>query len=537
MKKNSPVNNTEHHFNENESLYSRTNTKGVITEVNNHFERISGFSHDELCGKAHNIVRHPDVPQAAFDDLWKDLQLGRPWRGIIKNWNKEGGFYWVDANVSPIRDKTRKITGFQSVRFKPNAEEIIAAAQAYQQINSGSKQLYIRHGRVFRKSLLKRLITDSRAQWLSIAALAAMPALLELVGQPSKTIAATCLVLSPALIGLIATQQQRTLKSITQWIGEILNTGNLKISRTQQGSAPRQLAELADRTTDLVRATRATIKGVEDISLRVACAANNSQTVVNDLLRASQTQSEAATSSAAAIEQMTQSISDVSAQTEQTKTSVDAAGLEARQARQESQQARCAINHLVESIQDTAEQIGILGQRSEEIENIVSLIKSIADQTNLLALNAAIEAARAGEHGRGFAVVADEVRGLSERTAKATFEISEMINVIRHDATQAVQAMAQSQEQAHSSMIQVQRVADTLSQISNSMEGAVDRVGQIAHATFEQKNVMDVLAKDIAHISSMADSNVGVAQQAKQTTDELTVLSTRLLDAAQQYQV
>jgi len=151
MKKNSPTTHHEYSFAENEILYSRTTPKGVILEVNDNFVPISGFSREELIGQAHNIVRHPDVPQEAFADLWKDLKQGRTWRSVLKNWRKDGGFYWVDANVSPVRGPNREIIGFQSVRFKPDAEEIAAAQDAIQRIQAGDKSLYFSHGRIVKK--------------------------------------------------------------------------------------------------------------------------------------------------------------------------------------------------------------------------------------------------------------------------------------------------------------------------------------------------------------------------------------------------
>src|SRR5512144_2489936 len=104
MRVNLPVINQEYILPANDVIVSRTDLKGRITYVNETFVHACGFTRDELIGKAHNIVRHPDMPAAAFADLWDTIKTGQPWSGLVKNRRKDGGFYWVHANVTPIVD-------------------------------------------------------------------------------------------------------------------------------------------------------------------------------------------------------------------------------------------------------------------------------------------------------------------------------------------------------------------------------------------------------------------------------------------------
>lgn len=116
-----------------DELVSTTNLAGVITYCNAAFCEIAGYQSEELIGQNHNIVRHPDMPKAAFADMWALLQQGKAWRGIVKNQTKNGGFYWVDAYVTPIYEN-QQIVGYQSVRVKPKRESVEAAARAYQEL-------------------------------------------------------------------------------------------------------------------------------------------------------------------------------------------------------------------------------------------------------------------------------------------------------------------------------------------------------------------------------------------------------------------
>jgi aerotaxis receptor len=146
MRKNFPVTNVETKVREDQYLISKTDTKGRITYANPAFVEISGFTREELIGKPHNLIRHPDMPPEAFKDLWDTLHAGKPWLGLVKNRRKDGGFYWVLANAAPIVEQGQ-VTGYASVRVKPTDEQIEEAEAFYQAINDGDAGGYtVKHG-------------------------------------------------------------------------------------------------------------------------------------------------------------------------------------------------------------------------------------------------------------------------------------------------------------------------------------------------------------------------------------------------------
>lgn len=140
MRNNQPITNEEYVISENQTLVSKTDLQGNILECNDAFELASGFSRSELIGQPHNLVRHPDVPEAVFADMWKSLKDGFPWTQIVKNRRVDGGFYWVKANATPIFEGG-KIKGYMSIRSKPSQNEITAATQAYKDISSGRAKI------------------------------------------------------------------------------------------------------------------------------------------------------------------------------------------------------------------------------------------------------------------------------------------------------------------------------------------------------------------------------------------------------------
>ena len=136
MRTNLPVTDVEHTFDIDQFIVSKTDTKGIITYCNRLFVEMAGYEEDELLGKPHNIVRHPDMPEAAFADLWRTVQAGQEWNGIVKNRCKNGDYYWVDAQVTPSFNRSGDIVGYMSVRRKPTQDQIDQASALYAQMRA-----------------------------------------------------------------------------------------------------------------------------------------------------------------------------------------------------------------------------------------------------------------------------------------------------------------------------------------------------------------------------------------------------------------
>jgi PAS domain S-box-containing protein len=182
MKINMPVTPIEHILSETDSITTKTDLKGRITYANDAFLRISGFTQQELLGVSHNIVRHPDMPPEAFEDLWKSMKEARRWCGIVKNRCKNGDFYWVLANVTPLHEND-KLVGYISVRSKPSPKQVAEAADAYRKFREGKAgNLKIKDGKVVKDTLLGKLLILKTIKARLILIMALMSALVITLG-------------------------------------------------------------------------------------------------------------------------------------------------------------------------------------------------------------------------------------------------------------------------------------------------------------------------------------------------------------------
>jgi methyl-accepting chemotaxis protein len=195
-----------------------------------------------------------------------------------------------------------------------------------------------------------------------------------------------------------------------------------------------------------------------------------------------------------------------------------------------------SLESLVATVQQTAESASRLGQRSQEIDVIVELIAEIAAQTNLLALNAAIEAARAGEQGRGFAVVADEVRKLAERTSNATRDIGERIEGVRHDVGGMIAAMAATTGQAAQSLSEAGEAVADLRRVEENAGQTLALIRDIAAASQEQSAAGLNIARDIEQVAQLADANEHLVRENSELSRYLNELSVQLTGALKKYQ-
>ncbi|WP_459747953.1 methyl-accepting chemotaxis protein [Pseudomonas sp. 3A(2025)] len=240
---------------------------------------------------------------------------------------------------------------------------------------------------------------------------------------------------------------------------------------------------------------------------------------------------------ATAVQEMTATAQDVARNATQAAQAASHADSAAHQGMSIVQSTSDSIAHLAREIGHAVEVVQTLSRDSENINAILTTIRGIAEQTNLLALNAAIEAARAGEQGRGFAVVADEVRNLAQKTQAATQEIQSMIQQLQSGTRQVVQVMQDSQNRTDESVSHATQAAEALGSITQAVSVINDMNTQIASAAEEQSAVADDINRNVINIGQVAREVAGGADEASQTSTELTLLAEQQRRLINQFKV
>lgn len=270
---------------------------------------------------------------------------------------------------------------------------------------------------------------------------------------------------------------------------------------------------------------RQVVGGLQNNAAQVASAAQQLATSASQVAVATCAQSEASSSMAAAVEQMTVSVNHVSERAAETHAITSSTGILSHEGNEVIQQTVAEMQEVSRIVGEAAGTIQRMGANSQQISGIVQVIKDVADQTNLLALNAAIEAARAGEQGRGFAVVADEVRKLAERTAKATAEIASMIGAVQSSAAEAVGTMELAVERVSSGVGRAQRAGHSMGEINSGAETAVLMVNEISSALREQTVASNEIAVNVEKIAQMSEENGAATREVAETATLLERLA------------
>ena len=298
-----------------------------------------------------------------------------------------------------------------------------------------------------------------------------------------------------------------------------------------------ELRLVAGSFNDMAVALRTLISNIQGNSGYVADAAKGMAASSQQIDRASLRQSEAASSMAAAVEQMISGIEQVSGNAGNANELARESGKLSREGGEIVASVVQEISQIAESVGRSAQTIEELGRSSEQISAVVGVIKEIADQTNLLALNAAIEAARAGEQGRGFAVVADEVRKLAERTTQSTAEIAQMVAAIQAGARESVESMHQGVTQVNAGVARARQAGESMAHLCDAAGRVADTVAEISGALREQSAASAEIAKNVETIARMTDENAATAAESHHTADRLENLAGNLLKDVQHFRV
>ena len=520
MKQNLPVTQNEIAFPKNRYIVSRTDLKGLITYANDTFIEMSGFTVDELIGKNHNLVRHPDMPVAAFRWLWDTIQSGRPWRGTVKNRAKNGDFYWVNALVVPVL-KNDQIIGYMSVRTEPTQAEKEGAAALYKTLNEQKVLALPKPSRFAQISLATKqkigVLSIFIAQLWSLAS--------HLFGSAaglSEEIIRSSLygvTFFSLIVGVCLLQNQN--KST-----RYLNALSLRLKNIAQGELtddiPFDRIDDLGRLNDDIITMQTHLKSMMAEIIEATRIVENNADMLQNRMRTTQNiahhQSSSLEEIAASIEELVASINEVAKGTEETSQSVVTSRTLLDAAVLRMNDSNAASNHVALAVNQAEANMSNLYATVASITKVTNVIRGIADQTNLLALNAAIEAARAGESGRGFAVVADEVRKLAEISAQQTTEIATSVESIQRVTNVAVETMSQASKHVTEANSAADSARQGLEEVTENGNTLAAISSQIADNTHQQSAVGDAIYKRVDDIAQGVEkTSVEITEAAEQS--------------------
>jgi len=298
-----------------------------------------------------------------------------------------------------------------------------------------------------------------------------------------------------------------------------------------------EVGQTAGSFNHLLDSLQKTLKGILEHTSQLDNAAIELASTAQQVAQSSEMASETSSAMAASVEEMTVSINHVAESTQETSKTTQHTSELSQKGGEVIRQTVKKMHAMAGAVRESSESISELGKQSERISGIVQVIKDVADQTNLLALNAAIEAARAGEQGRGFAVVADEVRKLAERTTKATGEISETITAIQSSLQSAVSAMGHAAEEVESGVSLADQAGSSINNIQDGAQEVQTCVSEASNALNEQSTASQSIAQQVERVAQAAEENSAAASTASDSAKNIEQLARLMREAVMKFKV
>lgn len=524
MKKNLPVTEIERVMGDGMRIISSTDIKGIITNVNDDFVQMASFTPEELVGTNHNIIRHPDVPAAAFQDLWDNLKAGRSWKGIVKNRAKNGDHYWVDAHVASLVEGG-EVVGYESVRVKPSRERVERAQAIYDAVNGD-------------KALPTPADDFSFTRRALIAGL--LPVLLIGTGWLLGTTQITTLMIAVLLVGIAAAA------GLALWCAAPVHKAAAQAREIVHnplcqgmyfGTIKCELGQVRYAMEFLQSTLRTLLVRTNQAATQLADSAARCKEGMRAATVDLDEQTQNVEQVAAAIDQMVATVQEVASNTANASTAAHDALTRASEGKRIVDESVGATEALASEVETAADVVRRVEEESQNIGSVLDVINGIAEQTNLLALNASIEAARAGDQGRGFAVVADEVRALAHRTKESTEEIQATIKRLQVGTEEAVAVMGRSKERVAQGIEQVSQSGAALDSIRESVSTITAMNDQIASSTEEQGAVSEEIRRNIHNINDVSRRTTESVHGTVAIGDELSHLAQQLSALMHQFKV
>lgn len=485
------------------SIVSEADLKGDILSINEKYIEVSKFSRDELIGQPHNITRHPDMQKSVFKEMWGTIGRGKMFRGIIKNRAKDGTPYYVDAVIAPIMGPNGKPRKYLGVRYDITTTEIERQQMRglFQAVDSSFAYIeFDLNGTVLTcnknfQSAMEYSEEEAKGKHHRIFCEDAE------VNSPDYAKFWADLKAGQSHSGIF---KRKTRSGKTVYLQAVYSP-----IKNEVGEVSKVIKIANDVTKQQI------INEVQEAANTLASTAEELTATATEMSNAATNTTKESQGAAAAAQQVASGVQTVATNMEEMVASIKEIG------RSTSESAQMAKTTL-EKAQKSNQIITKLGDSSQEIGEVIKAISSIAQQTNLLALNAQIEAARAGDAGKGFSVVANEVKELAKQTAKATDDITNKINAIQTDTKDAVQAIGE-----------ISKAVESLNGLSAVVATAVEEqtatTNEISRVVIESKKGVDNIVSSIKTVSQAATTTSANSTQTVDATRGLSTLAEGLL--------